>query len=654
MREGYQQNGFFQSVSTVLGPDVLLLDTLQGTECISALYQFSLTMRSSSADIKAKTLIGKPATVTLQQGEGCNRYISGIISRFSYLGGNADFSLYTAELVPSFWLLTLGRRRVIYQNWTAPEIISKVLREFDIQFKLSLTQTYRKREYCVRYDESAFDFVSRLMEEEGIFYFFVHENGRHTLIMADSNTAFEACPHAGTMVMRSPSRNLGDVNAVVRLEQSERLVVQSHTVDDYNYLTPSTDLLVKGADGPSAGVYEYPGRYTTLEDGELIADIRAEEHQASSQVSLGESHCPHLVPGTKFELQDHPRDEFNTDYVIRRVQHFADKGEYQNTFETFSTEVPFRPPRVTPRPVVLGNHTAVVVGPGGEEIWTDQYGRIKVQFPWDRLGAKDEKSSCWIRVSQAWAGQGWGALFLPRIGQEVIVSYLDGDPDRPLVIGSVYNAEQTTPIELSSNPTQSTLRSRSTKNGQAGNEIRFEDKTGEEELYLHAQKDMWTEVENNLKTEVIEGDELHVVKKGNRSVQVQTGNEEHVVQGTRDLEVGGNETHVNKADMTQQVTGNYTLEVGGDYALKVTGNLVIEALGSVTIQSKQSVDVKAGTSLTNEANLELVNKGKTKISNESVMIESKATGMHTLKAGGSLQAESSGILMLKGTLVKIN
>ena len=640
MRTGYKQQGVFLSVSTALGPDALLLDTVQGSEGISQLFGFTLTMRSSSNALKASEVIGKSATVTLESDKNRKRHVNGIVARFAYLGSSADFALYTAEIVPSLWLLTLGKDRVIYQNMSTPDIVASVLKDFGVRFERKLSGSYATREYCVRYDESAFDFISRLLEDEGIFYFFTHENGAHTLVLADSNSAFAVCPNAATLVMRNDAQNLGNVNAIVRFEHNERLVIKSHAVDDYNYLTPSTALFAK-VDGQTdqRGLdYEYPGRHLTLAEGQARARIRVQEHQSESQFSLGESHCPHLLPGTQVTLEGHLREELNAAHVVRSVRHHADKDTYQNSFETLPPNVPFRPLRMTPRPVVMGNHTATVVGSSGEEIWTDQYGRIKVHFPWDRVGQKDDKSSCWIRVSQIWAGQNWGALFLPRIGQEVLVSYLDGDPDRPLVTGSVYNAEQTTPITLPGKSSQSTIRSRSTKNGNAGNEMRFEDKKDAEELYLHAQKDMLVEVENDLTTTVIAGNEVHAVKKGNRTVKVDTGNETHSVKGTRSLEITGDETHTNKANFTQKVTGNYEL--------KVTGNLVIDVTGTIMIKSAQSVDVKAGTNLTNKAGVMLTNKGGTKMSNEAPLIDSKASGMHSVEAGG--------MLTLKGALVKIN
>lgn len=630
-RTGVTQDQVFLSVQTVLGANVLLLDTFQGTEGLSQAFGYTLTLRAASNALAAADIIGTPATVTLRlQGEPA-RFFNGIVSRFTYLGSQADFALYSAELVPRLWLLTLGRDRVIYQTQTAPDIVKEVLGDFGVAFDDRLTGTYEARDYCVRYDETAFDFVSRLMEQEGIFYFFTFADGAH----------------AATLNLSSENEGRARVHAVSRFELDARLVARSAVVDDYNYLTPGTALLARNDGGTGRGLdYQYPGRHLALATSTARSRIRVEEQHAESVVGRGESHCHHLLPGTTFTLEGHPRADLNADHVVRSVHHRAEREAYGNSFVTVPPTVPFRPPRITPHPSVAGSHTATVVGPSGEEIWTDRHGRIKVHFPWDRKNAKDEKSSCWIRVSQLWAGQGWGALYIPRIGQEVVISYVDGDPERPLVSGSVYNGEQAPPVNLPSLSTQSTLLSRSTKQGTAGNELRFEDKLDAEELYLHAQKDMRVEVENDLATTVIAGNELHTVTQGDRTVKVDAGKEVHAVQGTRALEVTGDETHDNKAHFTQTVAGNYEL--------KVTGNLVIDVTGTILVKSAQTVDVKAGThltnkagvNLTNDAGVALANKGGASMSNEAPMIGSKASGMHGVEAGG--------ILTLKGALVKIN
>lgn len=646
MREGFTQHAAFLTVTTALDQDELLLDTFQASEGMSRLFACTLTMRAASSTLQAADLIGTSATVALQRPEKETRFFNGIVSRFTYLGSDRDFATYTLELVPRMWLLTLGRDRVIYQTLSTPEIVQKVFTEFGVVFRTQLNGTYAKREYCVRYDETAFDFVSRLMEEEGIFYFFTFADGEHTLVLADDKSAYVPCPNADKLVVRSGEEHAAHPHAVTRFESDARLVTKSQAVDDYDFLTPETSLLSKmEADSGRGFDYEYPSRVASSA-ATARARIRLEAHQSGSRSGRGDSHCHYLTPGTTFTLEEHPREDLNAEHVVLSVHHHAQNEHYRNSFETLPPNTPFRPLCLTPRPVVAGSHTARVVGPAGEEIWTDSHGRIKVQFPWDRVGKKDEKSSCWIRVSQMWAGEGWGALFLPRVGQEVVVSYVDGDPDRPLVSGRVYNGTHVPPVALPAGSTRSTILSNSVPGGSAGNELRFEDKKDAEEFYMHAQKDMCTQIENDLSTTVMAGNELHTVTKGNRTVKVDTGNETHSVKGTRALDVTGNETHDNKADFTQTVTGNYQL--------KVTGNLVIDVTGTLLIKSAQTLDLKAGTDLganagvnfKAEAGVALSAKGGASLSNEAPSISSKASGMNAVEGGG--------MVTLKGGLVKIN
>ncbi len=671
MRDGFIQANAFLTVTTPLGANQLLLDAFEGTEAISQPFRFSLSMRSMSSSLDAAAVVGAVATVKLKLGSGPARFISGIVSRFVHSGGDREFSVYSAELVPKLWLLTLTRNRVIWQNKTTPEIIKAVLGEYAVTFSDKLTGTYTAREYCVQHDETAFEFISRLMEEEGIFYFFTFADGAHTMVLADATSAHVNCPDAAALKYFPQLGGRDMIDTVSRFEFESRLVAQKHGVGDYDYLNPSTSLTAEHAGTAGKGTrYDYPGGHSVLADGKARAKIRVEAEQVQSAISRGQSFAYALVAGTKFTLSGHTRASLNAAHVLRAVHHSASHEHYSNSFEAFPATVPFRPPRVTPRPRVAGSQIATVVGSSGEEIWTDKHGRIKVQFPWDRVGTKNENSSCWVRVSQIWAGQGWGALFIPRIGQEVVVSYVDGDPDRPLVTGSVYNAEKTPPVTLPSMQTQSTIKSRSTKGGTAGNEIRFEDKKDAEEFYFHAQKDMKVEIENALTTTVKESHEIHTLEKGDRTVEVKTGKEVHKVKGTRDLTVTGNETHTNAADFTHKVTGNYEL--------KVTGNLVIDVTGSITIKSAKDISAKAsttfgaeagtaltnkagtaltnqagtaltnkaGTSLTNDASLGLKNKAGTTLDNEGTMVNNKASATQTVDGGG--------MLTLKGGLVKIN
>jgi type VI secretion system secreted protein VgrG len=634
------QTGSFLSVSTPFGENVLLLEGFAGREAISELFHFELRMRSTDDSLSPAKIVGKTATVTLQAPGGTPRYFSGIVTRFAQVGADASYGYYSAALAPSLWLATLGSDRVIYQSMTALDIIQKVLAPFNITIKQNTTGTYETREYCVQYDESPFQFVSRLMEEEGIFYFFTFANGSHTMVLADSPSAHQPIAAPSTLRFSSDSVAHDPSERVSAFELVTGLTERTHIVADYDFTSATVSTATSDASGGATNGtrYIFPGRYAQASDSGNTAKLRLAAQQVGQQTGHGASACCTLTAGSTFTLSGHANSAVNATYVVRAVKHSATNDIYTNEFVVFPSSVPFRPPLVTPRPVVAGNHTAVVSGSTGEEIWTDSYGRIKVKFHWDRSTTQNENTSCWVRVAQTVAGNGWGHFFLPRVGQEVIVSYVDGDPDRPLVTGSVYNESNALPYAQPSMQTRSTIMSRSSKGGSAGNEIRMEDKTGSEELYLHAQKDMNVSIENALATTVIAGNETHTIQKGDRTVDVQTGKETHNVKGTRALDVTGDETHTNHAKFTHNVTGDYTL--------KVTGNLTIDVSGSITFKSGTSLTAQAGTSLSNQAGTTLENKAGTTLTIEGLEVQSKASAAGTVDGGG--------MLTLKGGLVKIN
>ena len=620
----------FVSVTTPFGADVLLLDGFGGREAISEPFHFDLRMHSTNKALDAQTIIGKGVTVTVKDQVGTARYFNGIVKRFAHTGANSQYGFYSAELAPRLWLLTLGQDRMIYQNQSALDIIKAVLGTFQVPLDLRISGDYAVREYCVQYDESAFDFISRLMEEEGIFYFFTFANGAHTMVLADSASAHEV---GQTTLYFSPDSSVAPrAERVAEFAMTQDIVSGEHVLADYDYLTAASSTASSSASAavPTGRRYTFPGKYATSAEGTRKSAVRLAAQTVQQQTGRGAGYCYALTAGTSFTLSGHVNSALNVSYVVRAVTHTASNDTYSNEFNVFPESVPFRAPLTTPRPVVAGTHTAKVVGSSGEEIWTDSNGRVKLKFYWDGSAGADENSSCWVRVSQSSAGQGWGHLFLPRIGQEVVVSYVDGDPDRPLVTGSVYNGENATPVALPSMQTQSVMRSRSSKGGTAGNEIRMEDKLDSEELYFHAQKDMNVAIENALTTTVIAGAESHVIQKGDRTIDVQTGKETHTVKGTRTLDVTGDETHTNHAAFTQKVSGNYTL--------KVTGNLVIDVTGSISI--------KAGTSLASEGGTTHASKAGTTLSSEGMTISHKASATQTVDGGG--------MLALKGGLVKLN
>lgn len=645
----YSQDTLNLSVSTPLGKDKLLMKAFSGEERISGLFHFRLEMVSTDDSLDFSAIVGQSITITLKLNDGGTHYFNGLVGRFMQEDSNVRLTTYYAEIHPWLWMLTKTKDCRIFQNQSVPDIIKAIFSDLGFtDFRDDLKNTYTARDYCVQYDESAFNFVSRLMEDEGIFYFFEHTDGTHTLVLADDADAHKPCPGLTAARYRKSDVDHTDDHAVTRCSIEEQVVTGKFAHDDFNFETPSTDLKVEETgEGSKMGIYEYPGGFLNKDVGEKRAKVRLDAYEHGMKTLRGEGYVRAFIAGYKFDLKDHYRADANKTYVLNWVSHAATQERYTNSFEAFPVDVPFRPQRVTPKPVIVGTQTATVVGKSGEEIWTDKYGRIKVQFHWDQRGKNDENSSCWMRVNYGWAGKQWGGIFIPRIGQEVVVSFLEGDPDRPLVVGAVYNAEQTVPYTLPDEQTKSTIKSNTSKGKVGFNEMRFEDKKDSEEIFVHAQKDQnikvehdrtkkvlndeTNEIKKNRSTTIQEGNDTYVVEKGNRVFQVNTGNETYEVKGTRDLTVTGNETHTDKANFTHKVTGNYELKVTGNLTIDVTGSVTFKSAMAMTHETQMTMTNKAGMSMTNEAQIAITNKGN-------------ATNT----------VESGGITTIKGALVKIN
>lgn len=637
----YQQAARPVRIHTPLGPDAFTVTGYQGEEFVSGLFLYRVELRSAIAAADLRQLTGKGMCLEIGLAGGESRFVHGIAGRFAQTGADAGAALYSAELRPWLWLLTMTGDCRIFQNRSTPEILSEVFTGHGFpSFTERLQGSYAAREYCVQYNESSFAFVSRLMEEEGIFYFFEHSLQEHTLVLADSATGWGRPPGTGKARVAGPEMEWNRDDAILECAIEQAVTSGEAAANDYNFETPSTNLLAHtSSEGAERSVYGYPGRYRVQGDGEARTGVRLESYEAGARILRGSGTCRGLAAGAKFTVEGHARADANTAWIPTRLAMKGTQVDHTNSFEAIPYDIRYRPPCRTPRPAIAGTQTAKVTGKSGEEIWTDNYGRVKVKFHWDRSPSRDESSSCWIRVAQGWAGKNWGSFFLPRIGQEVVVSFLDGDPDRPLVTGCVYNAEQTTPYGLPAAQTRSTVKSNSSKGGGGWNEVRFEDKAGEEELYLRAQKNMTVEVLDsqsvtvgNQRSAVIRNkDDLLTVQKGNRTIEVSAGNEKHTVKGTRTLEIGGNEKHTNDADYTGQVKGTYTLHVDG--------NLVIQAGGSVTIKAGAGISMTAGTSIDNTAGTTLTNKAGTVL---------------TSKAGAEQEIDGGGLVIVKGGLVKIN
>lgn len=658
------------SITSPLGADALILTGFTGREELSRPFRFTLDLVSENAAITPDQIVGKAVTWTVFPYEEQPRHFHGLVSRFG-AGQMAQrgFRSYRAEVVPWLWFLTLTGDCRIFQNKTAVEIVTALFDEYGFTDYTNSTQgTYPKREYCVQYRESAFNFVSRLLEEEGIFYFFKHEDGKHTLMLADKKTAYPACDQA--TVPYYPGNTSDNMIGTWERRYEYRTGKWAHT--DYNFETPTTSLLsntntLVSLPGISAYErYDYPGLHIVKADGDSRVKVRMEEVETGYDVAIGAGGVRFFSPGAKFTLENHDCDAENQDYAVVSVDHAATDpsvgggggaGGYSNTFSCIPASVTFRPARTSPRPVVGGPHTAVVVGPSGEEMYVDKYGRIKVQFHWDRKGTKDENSSCFVRVAQTIAGKGWGAFYHPRIGHEVVVEFLEGDPDRPLVTGCVYNATNMPPYELPTDMTKSGFKSRSTREGGTDdfNELYFEDKKDGELIYFHAQKDFTRIVENDDVTKVSNDQKITVTQ--NRTEVVEKGDDSHSVQEgklTITVSKGDMGVEVSKGKLGVTVSeGNCTLDVSkGKLGVTVaTGDCNLDVSQGAYVTKVGQGDRKATISMGNDKLSIAMGNQETKLD----MGKSSTEAMQSIefKVGqNSLKIDQTGIT-IQGMMVKI-
>jgi len=595
----YTQTDRICSVSSALGQDVLLLRRMTAEEGISRPFRLELELVSEQADIDFGAIVGSALTVRVKLVGGAERYFNGVVSSFSQGGTDQRFVYYEAEVVPWLWLLTRRSDCRIFQDQSVPDIIKKVFSDRGFSdFDLELSAAYKPRGYCVQYRETDFNFVSRLMEEVGISYYFKHEDKRHKLVLFDSPSGNPTCPGQAHAIYASESEAGKHEGEILSWSSERELGPGAFALCDYNFESPSENLGVDTTSSDPIGgnealeIYDYPGEYSDLGRGEQLVKLRMEAEEAASIRVRGESDCVAFCPGYRFQLKGHYRADYNKPYLLTEATHTVtegvghDSGEdssYENSFSCMPYEVPFRSLQLTPKPTLQGVQTAIVVGPSGQEIYVDRYGRVKVQFHWDREGQRDDTSSCWIRVSQNWAGKNWGGVFLPRIGQEVIVDFLEGDPDRPIITGRVYNAELMVPYELPANATQSGIKSRSSSKGAPPNfnEIRFEDKKGSEEIFIQAERDMNVLIENN-RMETVRGTSDIVVKKTRRQL---IEADEHIhVKGARNEKVDGDQSLTVGAAQQQKVGTNHALEAGQEIHLKGGMKVVLEAGMQLTLK----------------------------------------------------------------------
>jgi type VI secretion system secreted protein VgrG len=680
----YTQASRLARIDTPLGNDKLLFKSLSGVERLGRAFEYELTLLSTDPDIDYKSIVGKEVTVTVKSPYATvSREFTGVIKSFGQASYAKELSQYVAVMVPHFWLTSLTSDCRIFQKKPVKDILETVIKKEGgvSEYKDSASSTTPTREYCVQYRETDFDFASRLMEEEGIYYFFKHDNKKHTLTLCDSPASHSAAPHAASVPFltgQTPGSEKPGITAWgVRYEALPGTFVHS----DYDFTKPATVLrsneLVSRSHQHSDGeLFDYPGMYETSAEGDRLAKVRLHEYQSRHEVYIGETTSITLATGTKFKLTDHPKSSYNREYIVienevkientpyRSGKEDGNETKIRSKIVAIPSDQHFRPRRETPRPNLRGPHTAIVVGPSGEEVHTDKYGRIKVQFHWDREGKKNENSSIFVRVAQMWAGKGWGTMFIPRVGQEVVVEFLEGEPDRPIVTGCVYNETNTVPYSLPDNKTRSTVRTNSSTGGGGYNELRFEDKKDSEQIYLHAAKDQETRVVKDRKEWV--GQDTHLIVKRDRLEQVDRDHHE-TITGKHVVEVTG-ESHLKlKSKHAVEITGKHSLVVKDDVAeefdknqsTSVKENLYIKAK-NIVIEGDENITIKVGGVYI------AIEAGGIKI--EAPQIEIKADGMKhdvsgdwkvqaggaTLNAneikmeGSSIEANGSGTLNLEG------
>ena len=618
----YTQQGRPIAVQTPLGEDKLLLRSFTGHEEMSRLFRFHLDMLSLAPDIKPKDIVGKNITVkVILSDQSTERYFNGFVSRFVQLPAEGTLYRYQAEMVPWLWFLTCATDCRIFQEKSIPEIVEQVFKDFGFSdFEVSLRGTHNKWEYCVQYRETAFNFVSRLMEQEGIFYHFRHEKDKHMLVLADHKSIHKLCPYQSSFRME-PSEGRGfsaTEDSINYWERRYGFRPGKWAMTDYNFKTPSTSLLsevesVIALDGMQKfQIFDFPGEYHTRGDGDQLVKLRMEEEEVGYDVVHGAGGGRTFSPGCKFTLKHHDQKDQQGDYVLTSVTHSGDVGgyfggaleseaSYRNTFTCIPASVQYRPARVTPKPLVQGTQTAVVTGPPGEEIYPDKYGRVKVQFHWDRYGKKDEKTSCWIRISTPWAGKNWGGIAIPRIGQEVVVDFIEGDPDCPLITGRVYNAEQMPPYDLPGSKVVMGYKSRSTPGGVGYNEMICDDTKGKERINIHAQYDMSTTVEHdetltvhNNRTTTVDVDHSETVGN-NQTVDIGV-NQTESVGSNRSISIGANDSLDVGANRDTTIGANHTVSVMGKEDITVAGSQTITVSGPISITSMASISLTVGGS----------------------------------------------------------
>ena len=709
----YKHGNRHMTLTTPLGADVLLITSLEGTEELSTLYSFRLELLAKNGTrIDFDKLLGNEMHVTIRilddQAPGADpkvRHFSGICRQFAQGNSDEEFTSYQAEIVPHFWLTTRIARSRIFQQLSVPDILKKVLKPFKVDYQLD--GKFEKRDYCVQYRETDYNFAARLMEEEGIFYYFRHTAKGHEMVIANSPRVHTDVPGPAKVrwdVVEGPGREKAHIHEWVKRQEvrSGKFTVWDHSFafpgDSLEATKTTLDSIPVGkvkqklnvANNKDLEIYDYPGDYAKWFDGvdkgggdnpaELkkifqentrTAELRMQAETCAGLRIHGASNCPQFLPGHKFHLERHPDAEGT--YVLTSVHHRASGGNafrsssdtfhYSNTFTCIPVALPFRPQRITPKPAIIGVQTATVTGPAGQEIFVDKHARVKVQFPWDREGQNDADSSCWIRVSQAWGGGGYGGISIPRIGHEVIVEFMEGDPDRPIITGRVYNAKNMPnpsnagrktpgPKDMKAAAMMTSFKSSSTPGGGGSNEITMNDAAGAEGLFMKAQKDEIHNVGNDREDTVGNNETRKVAVDRTREV----GNNEKVhVKNNREKTIDVNETETIGSHKKIDVGKNHTESIGKNMTLTV-GMMKTESVGinsAESVGAAKELSVGAAYAITVGG---VMNTAVGGASFEEVGMTKKiivASSFEIVVGSSSLKMDKSGKITIKGSEIKI-
>ncbi|RZI57099.1 MAG: type VI secretion system tip protein VgrG [Rubrivivax sp.] len=647
-------------LKTALDDDVLRVHACASREALSDLGETTLTLLSERKDIRASELLGKSATLTMALRDDAPRHLAGYVTRFAQTGFEGKHTVYQMTMRPWLWLLTRTADCRIFQEMTVPDIVKAVFDDHPVaRHEFKLMRAYRPWTYCVQYRETDFNFVARLLENEGIYWYFTHDESGHTLVLTDAASAHDCAPGCETLPFYG-----GTNNAPPELEYVDTWVTQESlkpgkvVITDYDFERPSTSLEAKldrarDYDLSDGEVFDYPGGYVQGSDGAQYVEDRLDEIQTAFARFDGDTNAQGVRTGHLLSLSRHPRDDQNAKYLITgtitqmrqaSTESASGESELRCRFNAIPADQQFRPERRTPKPMAPGPQTAIVTGPSGEEIFTDKYGRIKVQFHWDRRGQRNETSSCWIRVSQPWAGKGWGGVSIPRIGQEVVVDFVEGDPDQPLITGRVYNAEQMPPYALPAAAVISGLKSKTHK-GAGYNEMSMDDTAGKEMITIHGQFDMATTIEHdqtstihNNRTDTVDVDDSETV--GNNQTQTVGVNQTISVGADRSKSIGANETVTVGANRTETVGSNETITIG--------------AHRTETVGAGETVTINAGQTVTvNGVRSHTVNGAQTTTISIAEAHTVGAGRMHTVGAAEAINVGGAQMVSIGG-LQRVN